>query len=190
MKTLTVVAMGALLLLFFFQCCPSETTEVRPPGEEAPAPLPVEEPTPAPVGLSPDNPVPLGYALVASNGAVITVQGIRARGEEATRLALEWNMFNNPDPGNEYVILSASVAYEGGGYADTLSISDYDFKVAVGTLIFDPPFVHMEGNELEGEMLPGGRIDGLLVFEVPQGSTGIILIYDELLWDSYYFATE
>lgn len=139
--------------------------------------------------MSPDSPVPLGYTLVASDGAAVTVHGIRIRGAGASVLANEWSTLNTPDPANEYLMLSVSVGYEA-GYSDTLSISESDFKVAVGTLVFDPAFVAREGIELEGEMLPGGRIDGVLVFEVPLGSTGIILIYDPFLGRTYYFATE
>lgn len=189
MKTLTVVALGVVLLGLFFQCCPSTAPEVRQPGEEPAAPPPVAEPTMPPMGLSPENPVPLGHTVVASDGAAITVHGITARAEEAARMAKEWNMFNEPDAGNEYIMVAASVTYEG-GYSETLNISEYDFKAAVGTRIFDHAFVIGEGNEMDGEMLEGGRIDGVLVFEVPHGATGILVIYEQLFGDNYYLATE
>jgi len=189
MRTLAVLGMCVMLAVFFFQCCPTTPAEVRPPGQQLPTSLPTERPLYSLVGSSPENPVPVGHTLVTPYGAAITVQGIRARGEEAGRLAQEWNAFNTPEPGNEYVMLSATVVYEGND-ADSLRVSQYDFKVAVGTVIFDHALaVVMEGNELEGEMLPGGRIDGLLIFEVPQGSTGVVLIYEEL-FEKYYLATE
>ena len=48
----------------------------------------------------------------------------------------------------------------------------------------------MEAHELEGEMFKGGAIHGLLVFEVPQGSSGIVLMYSVPLGRTYYFVTE
>jgi hypothetical protein len=197
MKSLAILGMSALLLGLIFQCCPSAATEtppIQPPAEQpaAPATEPaLKEPTAAPMGLDQNNPVPLGYTLTASDGAAVTVHGIHSRGEAAVQLVQGWNMFNSePDPGNEYVIVSATVAFPGGGAQDTLRVSEYDFRVAVGTRIFDHAFLVMEGNELEAEMFPGGSVDGLLVFEVPQGSSDIALMYTVPFDRTYYFATQ
>jgi hypothetical protein len=207
-RMLTLIGLGALLLVFFFQCCPSAAPEAppiqapteerappasQPPSEQPtppPEPTPTREPTVAPVGLSPDNPVPLDHALSAPNGAVISVHGIVNRGAEAAALVQEWNMFNDEPPGgSEYVIVSASAGYEG-GEQETLTISQYDFRAVVNGVIVEPPFALVCDKPLEGEMFQGGQIDGLLTFEVPQGATRIVLIYTVLFEDSYYFATE
>ncbi len=45
-------------------------------------------------------------------------------------------------------------------------------------------------NKLEGEMFPGGLIEGPLVFEVPAGATDMIVIYTVLFEQSYYLATQ
>lgn len=195
MKTLTVVAMGALLMLFFFQCCPSTAPEAPPiqaPTEQlaAPAAQPTpEEPTAAPMGLDLNNPVLPNHTLTASDGATITVHGITTRGEQAARLVKEWNMFNKePGEGKEFVIVSASLGYEGGD-ADTLTVSPLTFRAVVAGVITDSSWV--SGDDLlQGEIFEGGVLDGLLVFEVPEGSTGIVLIYTVLMEGSYYFATE
>lgn len=207
MRTLAVLGMAAILLGFFFQCCPSTATEApsiqapaeesapppaEPPPEEPtapPQPTPTQEPTVAPLGLSPDNPVPLNHALSARDGAVIAVHGIVSRGADAAALVQQWNMFNDePGAGKEYVIVSASVGYEGGDQ-ETLTISEYDFRAVVSGVIVEAPFALVCDNPLAGEMFQGGQIDGLLTFEVPQGATGIVLIYTVLFEDSYYFAT-
>jgi hypothetical protein len=39
-------------------------------------------------------------------------------------------------------------------------------------------------------MFPGGSVDGLLVFEVPEGSTDIALMYTVTFDRTYYFATQ
>jgi len=197
MKSLATLGMATLLLVLIFQCCPSaasETPPVQPPAEQRAAPAtqpPPAKPTAAPMGLDRNNPIPLNQTLSASDGAAITIHGITTRGEEATGLVNEWNMFNGePDPGNEYVIVSATVAFPEGAPEDTLSVSEYDFRAAVGTTIFDPESMVMEGNELQGEMFPGGSLDGLLVFEVPQGSADILLMYTVTFDRTYYFATQ
>lgn len=168
--------MGALLLVFLFQCCPSAAPEPSPPAAE-------------PVGLNVDNPVPVGHSLTTPSGAAVTIQGIATRGEGAKQVAQQWSMVNQPDPGYEYVIIPASVSYEGGP-TETLRVSYWEFRVAVGGRIFEHPFLLMEGNELEGEMFEGGSVDGVLVFEVPQGSRGIVVMYSPPLHRTYYFATE
>jgi hypothetical protein len=204
-RTLTLIGMGALLLVFFFQCCPSaapEAPSIEAPSEQTAPPPPqqaTEEPTAAPApplpptaepaGLSADHPVPVNHTLTTASGAAITIHGVSARGEQAKQVTQEWNMFNEPDPGNEYVMIPATVAYEGGP-TETLSVSYWQFRVAVGPQIFEHPFLLMEGNELEGEMFEGGSVDGLLVFEVPEGSVGIVVMYSVPLDRTYYFATE
>jgi len=195
MKTLTVVGMGALLLLFFFQCCPSAAPEAPPiqaPTEQPAAPsaqATPQVPTAAPMGLDLDNPVPLNHTLTASDGATISVHGVTTRGEEAARVVKEWNMFNEePGEGKEFVIMSSSVGYEGGD-DDTLTLSAFSFRAVVGGVITDASWV-VGDDLLQGEIFEGGVLDGLLVFEVPEGSTGIVLIYTVLMEGSYYFATE
>jgi len=207
-RALALLGMASILLGFFLQCCPSTATEapsIQAPTEEAapppteppsegptapPQPAPTQEPTAPPVGLSRDNPVPLNQALSAPSGAVIAVHGIVSRGADAAALVQQWNMLNDvPAPGKEYVIVSASARYEGGDQ-ETLTISEYDFRAVLSGVIIEPPFALVCDNPLAGEMFQGGQIDGLLTFEVPQGATGIVLIYTVLLEDSYYFATE
>lgn len=204
-KSMIVLMMGAMLMALFLQCGGPGTPE--PPAVEAPteAPQPPpEEPTAPPpatptptaqaqppaMGLSRDNPVPLGHTLIASDGAAVTVHGIAARGEEAARRIEEWNMFN-PDAGegNEYVIVSATVRYEG-GEQETLHISSLiSFRMVASGVIIEAPMI-VGDQILEGEMFAGGQLDGFAVFEVPQGSTALVLIYTVLMRDSYYFATE
>lgn len=170
---------------------PEEEVATPTPVPAAPTPTSVPPtPTAAPVGTSPDNPVPVGSSLIAADGAKITINGIVARGAEATSVVQEWNMFNpEPGEGKEYVIISGNVAYEG-GKEETLSITSFDFRVVVKGVIVDAPFMLVGDELLEGEMFAGGSIDGYLVFEVDEGATGILVIYTVLLEESYYFATE
>jgi hypothetical protein len=192
MKSLAILGMSALLLGLIFQCCPSTASEAPPiqPPPAAPATQPpAKEPTAAPMGLDRNNPVPVNHTLTASDGATIAVHGITSRGEEAARLVKEWNMFNEePGEGSEFVIVSLSVGYAGGD-RETLSVSPLTFRAVVGGVITDASFV--TGDDLlQGEIFEGGVLDGLLVFEVPHGSTDIVLIYSVLMQGSYYFATQ
>jgi hypothetical protein len=195
-KSLALLGMAGLLLAVFFQCCPSAATEapsIQGPSEEQPVqsqPAATLQPTVAPVGLSRDNPVPLNHTLTAGNGATITVHGIVSRSADAAAKVQQWSVFNaEPAAGKEYVIVSVSVGYEGGD-RETLTTSEYDFRAVVNGVIVEPPFALVSEDPLSGEMFAGGRIDGVVTFEVPQGATGIALIYTVLMEDSYYFATE
>jgi hypothetical protein len=141
------------------------------------------------MGLDRNNPVPVNYTLTASDGATITVHGITTRAEEAARLVKEWNMFNDePGEGSEFVIVSVSVGYAGGD-TETLAVTPLTFRAVVGGVIRDASWVTGD-DMLQGEIFEGGVLDGLLVFEVPHGSTDIVLIYSVLMQGSYYFATQ
>ena len=195
MKTLAVLGMSALMFALIFQCCPSAAPEAPPiqaPAEQAAARAtqpPPKEPTAAPMGLDRNNPVPLNQTLTASDGATVTVHGITTRGEEAARLVKEWNMFNEePGEGSEFVIVSVSVGYAGGD-GETLAVTPLTFRAVVEGVITDASWI--TGDDLlQGEIFEGGVLDGLLVFEVPHGSTDIVLIYSVLMEGSYYFATQ
>ena len=179
------------------EAAPSPTTELAAqeatntpvPATAIPAPSPA--PTESAAGLSIGNPVPLGQALIASNGAIITIHGVSKRGLEATQLTKQWNQFNDdPGEGMEYVFISGSVGYEGGG-EETLEVVPYlDFRIVVNGNISDHSNVCCEEDQLQGEMFPGGLIEGPLVFEVPVGGTDMVIIYTVRLEQSYYFATE
>ena len=191
-----------LLSLFFLACNGAEeaTTQPEAPAEESAAPptqppaeeptaAPTAEPTAAPIGLNRSNPVPLNQAFTASNGAIVTMHGITYRGAEAAALVKNWNQFNDePGEGTEFVIVSASFGYEGGD-KETLEVSQWDFRAVVENAIVE--IATMTGDDvLGGEVFEGGTVEGLLVFEVPTGSTDIVVIYTVLMEESYYFATQ
>jgi hypothetical protein len=192
MRTSALIAAATILLVLFFQCCPSAAPEAPRVEEISEGANPASRltATPAPMGSSRDNPVPLNQTLTASNGGRITVHGIIARGEEATRFVKQWSSFNpDPEAGNEYVIISASVGYEG-GRQETVRVYRHDFRAVVEGVIFQQPSVPSSDDVLKGEIFAGASIDGCLVFEVPEGSTGIVVIYTVPIDRSYYFATE
>jgi len=208
MKRAALLVMG-LLVVGILACngAPETTPTTQPAAREAtntpgpptpvPTPSPIPSPTPQPAptesatGLSIGNPVPLGQALIASNGALITIHGVSKRGLEATQLTKQWNQFNHdPREGMEYVIISGSVGYEGNG-EETLEVIPYlDFRIVVNGNILDHSNICCEEDQLQGEMFPGGLIEGPLVFEVPVGGTDMVIIYTVRLEQSYYFATE
>ena len=98
-------------------------------------------------------------------------------------------MFNDkPGEGSEFVIVSVSVGYEGGD-ADTLTVSPLTFRGVVEGVITDASWVSGD-DMLQGEIFEGGVLEGFLAFEVPHGSTDIVLIYSVLMEGSYYFATQ
>ena len=35
-----------------------------------------------------------------------------------------------------------------------------------------------------GELLPGGKVSGTIIFEQPIGDTGLVLIYKDSIWSS------
>lgn len=90
--------------------------------------------------------------------------------------------FDEPDNGYQYLLVYVGVSNYG---TDIVYYSDYDFQIATeeGVLIDPAILFNFSGKALEsGELLANGFVEGAIVFEVPQGDTGLKLYYVPNIW--------
>jgi hypothetical protein len=145
---------------------PTETPEAT----ETPAPTATPEPTPTPkpaeAGTSRGNPLPLGTEIRLKTWAV-TITEV-TRGKEAEQAIAAANQFNDT-PREGYTYLLANLRLE------NISDKQEAQHVAFGTSLHvtgDRNILYrsasvVEPQPLEGELFPGGKVEGQIAFEIP-----------------------
>jgi len=128
--------------------------------------------TQTPVKGSINNPAKVGESITVrafGDSFEITVLDF-IRGEEAYNKIKLANMFNpSPDLGQEYTLVKVRVSYVKGG--GTASIGVINFKAFVSGIGYDPKYFIVypdDKPELKSvTMIPGGNVEGWILFEVP-----------------------
>lgn len=78
--------------------------------------------------------------------------------------------------GWQYVRIRVAVSNRGGS---TLSINPYQFKLETGEgVIYNYTGVSSSGALPRVQLVSGGSVDGMLTFEIPRDSSGLILIWE------------
>ena len=141
---------------------------------------PISTPTPATMpssGFTLDNPLSAGEVLHGSDGTEVRVLGVI---EDARRQVAEENQFNDPPKeGKHFYMISVEVSYPSG--SGSITVSDSDFSLIGANRVVYDPFDYDCGvipNGLDGEVYGGGRIQGNICFEIPEGEGGFILIHE------------
>jgi hypothetical protein len=144
------------------------TATARP--TEAPRPTVTPEPTatpkPAEAGSSRSNPLPLGTEVRLKTWAV-TITTV-TRGKEAQQAIAAANQFNDP-PREGHAYLLASLRLE--NISDKQEAQHVAFgaslRVTGDRNVLYAPVSVVEPKPLEGELFPGGQVEGQIAFEVP-----------------------
>lgn len=107
--------------------------------------------------------------------AIITVTGVEKS---------QGNEWDNPDSGKEFVIVSVTIENNGNS---NLSYNPLDFKMQNSQgqqegITFST--IDQDTALSSGELIPGGKISGTLIFEEPTNDTGLILVYNNNVWSS------
>ncbi len=149
------------------------------PEESTPEPTP--EPTPLPPGFTLDNAVAAGSSLLGADGAEILITGVA---EDAWYLIQAENQYNDPpQAGNRFYMLAVAVANNSG--SDSIEFNYVPFSlIGSNRKVYD--FQSRCGsipNPLEGELYPGGKIQGNICFEVAADDSEFILIHQSESWD-------
>lgn len=116
-----------------------------------------------------------GEQAILGNGAITVTNVERSQGSE----------YSKPKSGKEYVVVSLKIENKG---KDNLSYNPFYFKMQNSQGQQENYTITMGVNDdtqlNSGELIPGGSVEGTLVFEEPKGDTGLILIYNDNLWSS------
>lgn len=131
-------------------------------------------------GVSRDNPVPLGQP-VSIGDYVISVAAVNL---DATQQVLEENQLDEPPiPGNQFVIVSLEVQYGG---SEIGRLTDLQFSVVgpanVGYLEDEmlDCWESSEGQNLAGDIFPGGVIQDVRCWSVPEDEVDALVMYGGL----------
>lgn len=134
-----------------------------------------------------ENPAPVGSEVDIGDLSVIVVEFIRS----ANAVIESGNMFNPPpDPGHEYVLvgISASCNAEQG---ETCRLSQFDFNLIGSQGIFYDTlmFVQFPGRFRNAEIYSGGKVSGLLGFEIDCQEVAPKLVYNPMFSETrVYFS--
>jgi len=113
----------------------------------------------------------MGYKV----GDVIKINGTQLTVNEVTKSA--GGEFDKPKSGNEYVIIRVTIENTGNS---TISYNPYYFKVQNSQgQITDPAFTIVDQDTAleSGELAPGGKVSGTVVFEQPKNDPELKLQY-------------
>lgn len=158
---------------------PTASPEPTPAPEPTATPEPTPTPTPLPPGSAVDNPAAAGSVLNGVDGTEVVVTGIV---NDAWELIQAENLLNDPpSSGNRFFMITVGVAYPTD--SASVEISDTDFGLIGDNRVVYDPFASSCGsfpvlpNKIEGELYPGGKIEGNICFAVPADEENFILIY-------------
>jgi len=131
-------------------------------------------------GVSRDNPVPLGEAVLISD-YVISVAAVNL---DATQHVLEANQLDEPPIlGNQFVVVTLEVQYGGSQIG---RLADLQFSVVgpanVGYLEDEALDCRgsTEGQNLAGDIFPGGVIQDVRCWSVPEDEADSLVMYGGL----------
>lgn len=163
---------------------PTVASTQAPEPIEAPTPTALPEPTatpkPAEAGVSRSNPQPLGTEIRLKTWAV-TITAV-TRGKEALQAIAAANQFNEkPHEGYEYLLanlrlenISDKQEAQHVSFGASLRVTG-DHNVLYGSASV------VEPKPLEGELFPGGAVEGQIAFEVPADEKNLMFQVEESL---------
>lgn len=88
--------------------------------------------------------------------------------------------YDKPESGKEYVLVEVTITNEG---KKSISYNTFDFKIQDSNGVQKTEAFTMATNKLNsGDLAPGGKITGNLVYDVPTGATGLKLLFSPTFW--------
>ncbi len=115
-----------------------------------------------------------GEEAILGDGAITVTKVERSQGGQ----------FDKPASGKEYVIVHVKITNKG---KDNLSYNPFYFKMQNSQGQQESTtFTTIDQDTAlnSGELIPGGTVEGTLVFEETIGDTGLVLIYNDNVWSS------
>ncbi len=129
-------------------------------------------------GSSRSEPAPLGES-VDSGSLRITV--LTATLDAADQLPDLSDFPSTPVPGRRTVLVRVAIEHIGADPDETIQVYESDFKITGSANVVYDSFADDTScgfldDGLQGEMFPGGRLEGYVCFQVPEDETDLLLI--------------
>jgi hypothetical protein len=156
-------------------------------GDSSTAATVTEQPA---LGTARSNPAPAGSEIIADGMAFTLTGSVRP----ATQTVMSANQFNSaPEADEEYVLVSVSIACQK-TVDEKCSIFSSSFKMLGSSGITSEPEIFVAGVpgllDFNTEFYGGASISGAIPFIVSTADTGLLLVYEPFLGDSFYLAIE
>lgn len=115
-----------------------------------------------------------GEEAILGNGAITVTKVEKSKG----------NDWDKPKSGKEFVIVSVTIENKGDS---NLSYNPFDFKMQNSQgqqeeMTFST--IDQDTALQSGELIPGGKVSGTIIFEQPKDDKGLVLIYSDSIWSS------
>lgn len=144
---------------------PPTATPPPPTATATITPTPSQTPTPAPTAVPTRGP---WYSTPITSGDLVLIAG-----DLTFAPALG---YSRPEVGQEFVVLAVGLRNDGTKRA---SYNPYDFKLQNGSgNITSYSWASVDNALHSGELAPGGKVSGLLVFEVPKDDRDLTLFWE------------
>lgn len=115
-----------------------------------------------------------GEEAILGKGAITVTKVQKSQGTQ----------YDKPKSGKEFVIVYVTIENKG---SSNLSYNPYYFKMQNSQGQQESRTFTIVDNDTSlqsGELIPGGKVSGTIVFEQPKGDTGLVLIYNDSIWSS------
>ncbi len=134
---------------------------------------------PTELGVNRNDPAPFGEMVTTEDWKVRLLEA--KRGDDAWTMVQEANQFNEPPAeGMEYVVAKVYVRYIstkdqpnqiGGSYFETTGSANE---------LYDLPSIVDPAPQLDVTLFPGGEFEGWITFQVAQGETNTVVVFEPL----------
>lgn len=179
----SIILFGFLRSISSCSSKPESTPEVKTEApvvtEPTEAPVQEEEPVPTTV-VEPTKSASQNYAV----GETVKISNVQVVINEVKEVP--GTEYYKPEPGNRFI--SADLTVENLGSVDytVSSMMLFTLKDSTGQeySISISGIVASGGQSLDGTIVPGDKLRGLLVFEVPVGASGFVLVFVPNLLES------
>ncbi len=115
-----------------------------------------------------------GEEAILGDGAITVTKVEKSQG----------NSWDKPKSGKEFVIVTLTIENKGN---KNLAYNPFYFKMQNSQGQQENETFSTINNDTalqSGELIPGGKVSGTIIFEQPIGDTGLVLIYNDSIWSS------
>lgn len=136
-----------------------------------------DEPPATRPGSSRGEPVALGESVTSGD---LRVQVLDVDLDATDAVLASDDFADPPAPGRRFVLITVRAEHAGDSGDETIDVNSSSFKLTgSNNLVYDgwdDSSCGFIGGEIRGEMFPGGSVEGVVCFQVPEDETDFVLI--------------
>jgi len=149
---------------------------------------------PAQAGTSKSNPAPVGTAVTAADDSSSSPYSAKVtlleyqKGQTAYDMLKSWDKYgiivNAPDEGKEYHIVKIKFELLTTKNDASHFVNSLDFDAVTSGNVYTSELMTVASDkDVSGDMYPGGSKEGWIAFQLPTGSSSVLIAYDRNMFD-------